>query len=158
MRAGELVSAGYRSPSVTVSPSLSSQYWQMDGSWVFYEQLGVWCNFNIPCLDSSPHPLIFGKMGKLSQISPKVGQCPYLPICHNQTAHCMKTGKYSFKRGIIALHFGVKYASLPVPIFEESWWIHCRTGSPTVTRFIIIRQMAPLCCFPSVYFLSTEQY
>jgi len=106
---------------------------------------------------SSPYFREDGEI-KLSQISPKVGQCPYLPICHNQTAHCMKTGKYSFKRGIIALHFGVKYASLPVPIFEELWQIHCTTGSPMVSRFIIIRQMAPLCCFPSVYFLSTEQY
>ena len=32
----------------------------MDGSWVFYEQLGVWCNFNIPWLDSLPRPPILG--------------------------------------------------------------------------------------------------
>jgi len=42
-----------------------------------------------------------------------------LSICRNQTAQHSKTGKYSYKRGIIVLHFGEKYASLPLPIFEN---------------------------------------
>jgi len=33
----------------------------------------------------------------------------------------MKTGKCSLKRGIIALDFGEKYASL-LPILEKAWW------------------------------------
>jgi len=32
----------------------------------------------------------------------------------------MKTGKYSFKRGIIALHFAGKKCKLPFTYFEES--------------------------------------
>ena len=70
--------------------------------------IGVWYNFNILWLDSSPRIPIFGEMGKLSQISPKVWRCPHSPTCRNQTAQHMKTGKYSFKRGIIALHFAEK--------------------------------------------------
>ena len=35
-------------------------------------------------------------------------------VCNNQKAQCVKTGrKYSFKRGIIGLHFGENY---PLPI------------------------------------------
>jgi len=30
-------------------------------------------------------------------------------------------GEYSYKRGIIALNSGEKYASLRLPIFEEPW-------------------------------------
>jgi len=37
-------------------------------------------------------------------------------------AQHMKTGNWSFKRGIIALHFGEKYKSHPLAIFEEAWW------------------------------------
>ena len=36
----------------------------------------------------------------------------------------MKTGKYYFERGIIALHFGENYASLPLlilEVLEEAW-------------------------------------
>jgi len=35
-------------------------------SWGF----GLWCNFNIPLMDSSPLAPTFGEMGKLPQISP----------------------------------------------------------------------------------------
>ena len=102
----------------------------MDGSRVCYRQLGVWCNFNIPWLDSSPCSFIFGEVGKLPQIVPKIWR-PHLASCRNQTVQHTKTGKYSFKRGIIALRYDEKYASLPVPIFEEPWrmcweWIPSR--------------------------------
>ena len=74
----------------------------------------------ILCL--APLPLsIFGEMWKLLEILPKIWGCPHLASCRNQVAQPMKTGKYSFKRGIIALHFGEKYASFPVPIFEKPW-------------------------------------
>ena len=43
----------------------------MDGSWIRYDKLVVWCNFSIPWLDSSPHPPILGEMGKLPHILPK---------------------------------------------------------------------------------------
>ena len=39
---------------------LRSQNRRMVGSWVCYEQLGVWCSFNIPILDSSLVPLFSG--------------------------------------------------------------------------------------------------
>ena len=35
-------------------------------------------------------------------------RCPDLEHCHNQTAQCVKTGKYSFKRGIISPYILVK--------------------------------------------------
>jgi len=40
-------------------------------------------------------------------------------LCRNQAAQRMKTGKYSFRQGIIALHFDEKYAILPLLIFDE---------------------------------------
>ena len=39
-------------------------------------------------------------------------------------------GQYSFKRGIVALYFGVKYATLSLPIIEEPWRTRCTMGSP----------------------------
>ena len=54
----------------------------------------------------------------------EISQCPHSPTC-NQMAQHMKMGKYSFERGIMALHFGEKYASLPLLIFEEAWQTHC---------------------------------
>jgi len=46
----------------------------MDSLLVCYEQLGVWlwCNFNYLCIDSLPYLPIFGEMGKLPQILPKI--------------------------------------------------------------------------------------
>ena len=80
----------------------------MDSSWLCYGMLGVWCNLNISSLDSLPRPPIFGEMVKLAQISPKIRRCPHSPTSRSQTAQLMKTGKYSFDRGIITLHFGEK--------------------------------------------------
>jgi len=57
----------------------------------------------------------------LGQYFPSDWWCPHLPTCRSQTAQLMKTGKYSFERGIIALHFGENYASLPLPISEKVW-------------------------------------
>ena len=73
----------------------------MDSSWLCYGVLGVWCNLNISSLDSLPRPPIFGEMVKLAQISPKIRRCPHSPTSRSQTAQLMKTGKYSFDRGII---------------------------------------------------------
>ena len=93
----------YLSVYFFISPS---QNWRMDDSWVFYEQLELWFNFNIPCLVSSPCLPVFGEMGKLPPVSPKNWWCPHSLTCHSQTAQHMKTGRCSFKRGIISLHFG----------------------------------------------------
>ena len=63
-----------------------------------------------------------------------------------QTAEHEKTGKYFFERGIIALHFGEKYASLPLPILRNHGWLVVQVLFKTVaavTRFIIIHQMSP---------------
>jgi len=63
------------------------------------EQLGLWCNFSIPSLDSSLRPPIFEEMGKLSQILPEICQCPHLASWRNQTAEHMKTGNMLSKEG-----------------------------------------------------------
>jgi len=73
----------------------------MDGSWVCYEQLGVWCNFNIPWLDSLPFPSFFRGDGEIAQILPKIWRWPHLSSCRDQTAERVKTGKYYFKQRII---------------------------------------------------------
>jgi len=38
----------------------------------------------------------------------KISRCPHLAPCRNQTAQRLKTGNYSFERGIIALHLAGK--------------------------------------------------
>ena len=96
--------------------ALRSQNQQMDGSWVRYEQLGIWCDFEIGFFASSR--CFSWRWGNCPKFCRK-WQCPHLAICRNQTAQHSKTGKYSYKRGIIVLHFGEKYASLPLPIFEN---------------------------------------
>ena len=65
----------------------------MDGSWVCYEQLRVWSNFNTLWLDSSHRPPIFREIGKLPQILPKIWRCPHLASCRKQTAQRKKTEK-----------------------------------------------------------------
>jgi len=80
----------------------------MDGWWVCYEQLGVWCNFSILWLDPSPHLPIFGENGKLPQILPIIWRCCHLAHWCNQTPQHVKTGKYSFERGINSLYILVK--------------------------------------------------
>ena len=108
----------------------------MDDSWVCYDELGVWCNFNILWLDSWPCSPIFGEMGKLCQILSKIWWCLHLAPCHKQMAQHIETGKYSFVWGIIALHFGENYASLLLPISEEAW--------QTCTSFV--KKHHPLYC------------
>ena len=56
----------------------------------------------------------------------------------------MKTGKYSFKREIIVLHFGaMMYLSLPSPILRKSGGLVVQVSFKSVARFTVIRQMAP---------------
>ena len=85
--------------------ALRSQNQWMDCSWVCYEQLGVWCNFNITMIGFFASTPYFWGDGKLPQILPKIWWCPHLVPCHNQTAQRVKAAKYSFERWIIALHF-----------------------------------------------------
>jgi len=55
----------------------------------------------------------------------------------------VKMGKCCFESGIVALHFGENYASLPLPISEEAWRTRTCFIIKSVARFTIIRQMAP---------------
>jgi len=82
-------------------------------------------------------------MGKLPQILPQNFTVPHSLTCRNQTVQHMKMGKYSVERGIITLRFHGKYASLPLPVFEEPWQTLGTTWLPAAAR-LIIRQMAPL--------------
>ena len=89
-------------------------------------------------------PLLSGRWGN----SPKFGQkCDNVLIWRAVITNVTKIGRHSVKRGIIALHFGEKLASLLLPIFAEDWRIHCTSfiqAFKTVARFTIVRQMAPL--------------
>jgi len=64
---------------------LRSHNQQMGGSWVCYEQLGVWCNFNISWFGffaSSPY---FRGDGEIAPNLPKLWLCPHSSTCRNQT-------------------------------------------------------------------------
>ena len=57
----------------------------------------------------------------------------------------MKIGKYSFEKGIIALHFRENTQVFPLAISEEAWRTRCASFIPwRRCRFTVIRQMAPL--------------
>ena len=62
-----------------------------------------------------------GGMGKLPQISLKIWWCPHSPTSRNQTVWHMKTGKYSFERGIIALHLVKKIPSSVALSWQYFW-------------------------------------
>ena len=74
----------------------------MDGSWYVRTS---WGNGVILISCDCIHRLIplFGGDG---EISLKSWRCPHSPTCLSQMVQHIKTGKYSFKRGIITLHFG----------------------------------------------------
>jgi len=59
--------------------------------------------------------LFLGRWRNCPKFLEKIWQCPHSPTCCSQIAHHTKTG------GIIALHFGAKYACLPLPVLEEAW-------------------------------------
>jgi len=75
----------------------------MDGLWVCYKQLGVWCGVIfishvwILCLI----PLLSGRLGNCFKFCQTISRCPHSPTCRNQTAQRMKTGIYSFENAII---------------------------------------------------------
>jgi len=99
---------------------ISQNQW-MDGSWVFYEQLGVWCDWIRYLV-----PLFSGRWGNCPKFSPKFdGALIWWVVITKRLKMCKR--KHSFKRGItaLALHFGQKYTSLPLPIFEKSWRTRC---------------------------------
>jgi len=116
------------------------------------DELGVWCNFNILCLDSSPRPS-FGEMGKLPHILPKIWRCPHLASCRKifcKSAFDLirlstyKNGKiFSLsKEGYILVEKNTQVSLYP--FFEEPWltrWlplaVRYHAISPVVRSFIL---------------------
>ena len=90
----------------TSSSSSRSQNQQMNGSWICYVKLRVWCNCNILWLDSSPCPPFLGRWGNCSKFCQRCDGAFIRRVCGNQMAERVKTGKYSFNRGVITRHFG----------------------------------------------------
>ena len=95
--------------------ALKSQNQRMD------EQLGVWCNFNIPWLDSLPHPLFLERWGNC----PKFCQKKYDGTLTWQVVITKRLNTWkrenSFKRRIITLYFGENYTNLLLPVFSGMW-------------------------------------
>jgi len=101
--------------------TLRSQNRRMVGSWVCYEQLGVWCSFNIPRLDSSLVPLFSGWWGNFRRFCQEFdGALIWRVVVTKRWTY--ENGKIFFqKRDNRVTFFCKKYASLPLPIFEEPW-------------------------------------
>ena len=114
----------------------------MDGSWIRYDKLAVWCNFNIPWLDSSPHPPILGEVGKLPQILPKFDVALIRQRVVTKRCNLRKLENI-ISRGISTLQFGEKYANLP---FGGSMATHC-TGFSSERRYqvggLLLEQHTP---------------
>ena len=122
------------------------------------DELGVWCNFNILCLDSSPRPS-FGEMGKLPHILPKIWRCPHLASCRKifcKSAFDLirlstyKNGKiFSLsKEGYILVEKNTQVSLYP--FFEEPWltrWlplaVRYHAISPVVRSFILYSSLLP---------------
>jgi len=128
-----------------ISPRSQKQW--MDGSWECYEQLGVWCNFNIQWLDSFLRPPVLWEMGKLLQMSPKIWQCPYSPTYRryrNQVVQHLKNRKLFFQKKDNCPTFDESYASLPFSSFGESvtdsfYKFHLRACySSTIVRQVVL--------------------
>ena len=85
----------------------------------------------------------------------KISRCPHLAPCRNRTAQRLKTGNYSFERGIIALHLAGKNAQVFLYLFSrKSGELVVQVSFNGVARFTIVRQMAPR--VPSVLSAAME--
>jgi len=92
------------------SLTLRSQNQCMDASWVCYEQLGIWCSFSIPRLDSSPSPP-WGTWGNCPKFRQKFDGAFVHWLVLTKQCNVWKWEIF-FERGTVVLHFGEKYASL----------------------------------------------
>ena len=88
----------------------------MDSLWVCYEQLG-YCVILISC-DWIIHfvPQFFGRWGNCATIGQKFDDAFIWRVVVTKQ---LNMGKQ--KTETVWLHFGEKYASLPILIFEEPW-------------------------------------
>ena len=93
----------------------------MDGSLACYEELGVWCNFNIPWFDSSPRPRVRGD----GEIAPNIAKKNIWQSLIRQLAVTKRLDVWKLKttlsKGDNRPIFWWKHTSLPLPIFEEAW-------------------------------------
>jgi len=71
--------------------------------------------------------LYFWGDGEISQNFAKNLTVPSFAPCRNQIAQNVKKGKYSFERGIIALHFGEKICKSPFQGGLAAKWLACWT-------------------------------
>ena len=128
--------------------ALRSQNQRSDESWVCYEQLWIWCNFNISWLDSSPRHLLSRRWGNC----PKFCQ-QFAGVLFRRLVTKRRLRRTVWKRKILFRKPGNR------PTF---WWkirkclcsclrkrggLVVQVSFTSVARFTIVRQMAPL---PSV--------
>ena len=99
--------------SSQTSEWMASEY--VRNSWQ-YDAVFITCD-RIRCLV----PQFLGRWPNCPRFCWKMWRCRHLERCRNQMVQHFKTGKYSFKRWIITLHFGDNCASLPLPISKEAW-------------------------------------
>ena len=92
-----------------------------------YEQLGLWCNFNIPWLASLPCPPIFGRRGNYSK-----------------RLDMWKRENILLKEGYSCYIFVKKCKSFPLPILRNCGGLVQVTFKriASVTHFIIIHQVS----------------
>jgi len=90
----------------------------MDGSWACHERLG--CGVILISRDwiRRLFPLFSGRWKNCPKFCQKFDGSLIRRLV---VAERRNVGEYSYKRGIIALNSGEKYASLRLPIFEEPW-------------------------------------
>jgi len=72
------------------------------------------------CFDSLSRPPYYWANGETVPNFVKSLTVPSFDELSYQTAQRMKMGKYSFKSGITAIHFGKKYTSLPLTVAHSA--------------------------------------
>ena len=71
-------------------------------------------------------------------LAQKMWWCPHSKRCYNLTAQRLNTVKYSLERGIIALHFREKYASVSLPFLRKRGGL-VQVSFKSVARFTIVQ-------------------
>jgi len=105
------------------SLTLRSQNQCMDASWVCYEQLGIWCSFSIPRLDSSPSPP-WGTWGNCPKFRQKFDGAFVHWLVLTKRCNVWKWEIFFRKRDSCPT-FRWKIRKPPLPIFEEVWRTRC---------------------------------
>ena len=124
--------------------TITSQNQRMDGLPLCYEQLGVWCNFNIPWLDSLPRPLFWGRWGNCPKFRQKFdGALIHRPVIAkrhnirklaNMLVKLCKSPCNHFRGRVADSLYTSLFKNVTITLLPFARWRQCRADSVLLWR------------------------